>query len=101
MQVFGDVHYAVASGFCDDPQSISNYEVVKQTTASIESLRAAGFIVFPLERRYAQGLIESAITAISDCGSDPSEQDVRRVLGTLTDWVIDNWYDDLLSPPEA
>jgi hypothetical protein len=91
----------VASGFCDDPLSISNYEVVKQTTTSIESMKAAGFVVFPLERRYAQGLVESAITAISECGSDPSEEDARRVLRALTDWVIDNWYDDLLSPSEV
>ena len=101
MQVFGDVHNALARGFCDDPLSIANYEVVKQTPKSIECLKAAGFIVFPLERRYAGGLIKTAITAIGECGGDPSEEDARRVLRSLTDWVIDNWYDNLLLPPEV
>ncbi len=101
MQIFNDVHNALARGLCDDPLSIANYEKVAQMPRSIGFLKDAGFIVFPLEPRYSGGLIEAAMEAMRQSGFDASQEDARHVIGSLTGWVIDHWYSDYLSPPDT
>jgi len=100
MKIFNDVHYGLARGLCDDPLSIENYEKVAQMPRSIDSLKDAGFIVFPLETRYSGGLIEAAMEAMGQSGFDASQEDARNVIGALTGWVIDHWYSDYLAPPD-
>lgn len=106
MQIFNDVHYALAKGLCfdteyPDPRLIYNQDKCARMPKSISSLKDAGFIVFPLERRYSEGLIKAAIEAMRQGGFDASQEDARRVIGASTGWVIEHWYPDMLSPPDV
>lgn len=100
MKIFNDVHNALARGICDDPLSIENYETVAQMPRSISFLKDAGFIVFPLESRYSGGLVQAALEVMRQSGFDASQEDAHRVIDSLTNWVIDHWYPDILSPPD-